>query len=202
MHSRRDRMTHLFHYTIAYRLLTHTKPIYLCPFTPMVSQVLQPMALPFLHFQHGEPAALWQGIYLKVRMLLIILQENESFTETSISTKSSSILNRLKPSGKVFLLGSHIVHHISPVHHMHSNHTEQAAFAVLKSPYIPSVLIETSFITNPQEEKLLGTTAFRNNKLHPPFLMASSVILAINKTLQHNDNNLIPLDLSNEHMSR
>lgn len=60
------------------------------------------------------------------------------------------------------LLGSHIVHHISPVHHMHSNHTEQAAFAVLKSPYIPSVLVETSFITNPQEEKLLGTTAFRN----------------------------------------
>ncbi|MCP5899114.1 N-acetylmuramoyl-L-alanine amidase, partial [Klebsiella pneumoniae] len=47
------------------------------------------------------------------------------------------------------LLGSHIVRHISPVHHMHSNQTEQAAFVVLKSPYIPSVLVETSFITNP-----------------------------------------------------
>lgn len=60
------------------------------------------------------------------------------------------------------LLGSHIVRHISPVHHMHSNQTEQAAFVVLKSPYIPSVLVETSFITNPEEERLLGTTAFRH----------------------------------------
>ncbi len=32
---------------------------------------------------------------------------------------------------------------------------------VLKSPSIPSVLVETSFITDPNEEKLLGTTAFR-----------------------------------------
>lgn len=32
---------------------------------------------------------------------------------------------------------------------------------MLKSPSIPSVLVETSFITNPGEEKLLGTTAFR-----------------------------------------
>lgn len=59
------------------------------------------------------------------------------------------------------LLGAHIVHHISPIHHMHSNQTEQAAFIVLKSPYIPSILVETSFITNPEEEKLLGTSAFR-----------------------------------------
>lgn len=59
------------------------------------------------------------------------------------------------------LLGAHIVQHIAPVHHMHSSQTEQAAFVVLKSPYIPSVLVETSFITNPEEEKLLGTAAFR-----------------------------------------
>ncbi|URQ59877.1 N-acetylmuramoyl-L-alanine amidase AmiA [Pantoea alhagi] len=58
-------------------------------------------------------------------------------------------------------LGSHILKQIRPVHHLHSQHTEQAAFAVLKSPSIPSVLVETSFITNPAEERLLGTTAFR-----------------------------------------
>lgn len=58
-------------------------------------------------------------------------------------------------------LGSHILKQIRPVHHLHSQHTEQAAFAVLKSPSIPSVLVETSFITNPEEERLLGTTAFR-----------------------------------------
>jgi len=58
-------------------------------------------------------------------------------------------------------LGKHVLDHIRPVHHLHSQHTEQAAFAVLKSPSIPSVLVETSFITNPREEQLLGTTAFR-----------------------------------------
>ncbi len=58
-------------------------------------------------------------------------------------------------------LGSHILKQIKPVHRLHSRNTEQAAFVVLKSPSIPSVLVETSFITNPAEEKLLGTTAFR-----------------------------------------
>lgn len=58
-------------------------------------------------------------------------------------------------------LGSHILRQIKPVHRLHSRNTEQAAFVVLKSPSIPSVLVETSFITNPQEEKLLGNTAFR-----------------------------------------
>ncbi|HDS1118117.1 TPA: N-acetylmuramoyl-L-alanine amidase AmiA [Pluralibacter gergoviae] len=58
-------------------------------------------------------------------------------------------------------LGSHILKQIKPVHKLHSRNTEQAAFVVLKSPSIPSVLVETSFITNPGEEKLLGTTAFR-----------------------------------------
>lgn len=58
-------------------------------------------------------------------------------------------------------LGSHILKNIKSVHKLHSKQTEQAAFVVLKSPSIPSVLVETSFITNPAEEKLLGTTAFR-----------------------------------------
>lgn len=58
-------------------------------------------------------------------------------------------------------LGSHILKKIRPVHRLHSKGTEQAAFVVLKSPSIPSVLVETSFITNPEEERLLGTTAFR-----------------------------------------
>ncbi|GAA3904683.1 N-acetylmuramoyl-L-alanine amidase AmiA [Gibbsiella dentisursi] len=58
-------------------------------------------------------------------------------------------------------LGHHVLGKIRGVHHLHSPNTEQAAFAVLKSPSIPSVLVETSFITNPDEERLLGTTAFR-----------------------------------------
>ncbi|WP_413737659.1 N-acetylmuramoyl-L-alanine amidase AmiA [Sodalis sp. RH21] len=59
-------------------------------------------------------------------------------------------------------LGRHLLNHIRPVHQLHSQHTEQAAFAVLKSASIPSVLVETSFITNHQEEQLLETSAFQD----------------------------------------
>lgn len=58
-------------------------------------------------------------------------------------------------------LGGHLIHHIAPVHTLHARATEQAAFVVLKSPFIPSVLVETAFITNPDEEKLLSTASFR-----------------------------------------
>ena len=59
-------------------------------------------------------------------------------------------------------LGRHLLNHIRPVHQLHSQHTEQAAFAVLKSASIPSVLVETSFITNHREEQLLETTDFQD----------------------------------------
>lgn len=58
-------------------------------------------------------------------------------------------------------LGSHLIHRIAPVHTLHAREMEQAAFVVLKSPVIPSVLVETAFITNPAEEKLLSTSSFR-----------------------------------------
>ena len=40
-------------------------------------------------------------------------------------------------------------------------HVAQAGFAVLKSPDVPSVLVETAFISNPAEEKKLRTPAFQ-----------------------------------------
>ena len=44
---------------------------------------------------------------------------------------------------------------------MHKPSVERAGFLVLKSPDIPSILIETGFISNPQEERALKTTAYR-----------------------------------------
>ncbi len=44
---------------------------------------------------------------------------------------------------------------------VHSTRVEQAGFAVLKSPDIPSILVETGYITNPREEKLLRTTDYQ-----------------------------------------
>ncbi|MBM7071600.1 N-acetylmuramoyl-L-alanine amidase [Shewanella sp. 202IG2-18] len=41
---------------------------------------------------------------------------------------------------------------------LHKRHPESASFGVLKSPDIPSLLVETGFISNPQEERLLRST--------------------------------------------
>ncbi len=40
---------------------------------------------------------------------------------------------------------------------LHKDHVEQAAFIVLKSPDVPSILVETGFITNPQEARKLNS---------------------------------------------
>ena len=49
----------------------------------------------------------------------------------------------------------HMVKGLKGVTRMHKSHVEQAGFRVLKAPDIPSVLIETAFISNPGEEKKL-----------------------------------------------
>ena len=45
---------------------------------------------------------------------------------------------------------------IGGINRLHKNTVEQAGFAVLKSPDIPSILVETAFISNPEEEKKLA----------------------------------------------
>lgn len=52
-------------------------------------------------------------------------------------------------------LGSAVLSQIGSVNALHKKHVEQAGFAVLKAPDIPSILIETAFISNPEEEKKL-----------------------------------------------
>ncbi|MRG34173.1 hypothetical protein GIJ69_22155 [Enterobacter cancerogenus] len=57
-------------------------------------------------------------------------------------------------------LGRQIIRHMAPVHNLHTRETEHAAFSVLKSSFIPSVLVEMAFITHPEDEKLLSTSSF------------------------------------------
>jgi N-acetylmuramoyl-L-alanine amidase len=52
-------------------------------------------------------------------------------------------------------LGKAVLGHIGDVNKLHKKHVEQAGFAVLKSPDIPSILVETAFISNPEEERKL-----------------------------------------------
>ncbi|MBW8847394.1 MAG: N-acetylmuramoyl-L-alanine amidase [Burkholderiales bacterium] len=52
-------------------------------------------------------------------------------------------------------LGSEVLGQIGRVGKLHKAKVEQAGFAVLKAPDIPSILVETAFISNPEEEKKL-----------------------------------------------
>jgi N-acetylmuramoyl-L-alanine amidase len=64
-------------------------------------------------------------------------------------------LSQTATIGASLNMGSGIIVHLREVTPMHANHVEQAAFVVLKSPDIPSLLIETGFISNPTEEQQL-----------------------------------------------
>lgn len=59
-------------------------------------------------------------------------------------------------------LGSAVLGHLGKVGRLHKPHVEQAGFAVLKAPDIPSILVETGFITNPEEETKLKDEDYQN----------------------------------------
>ncbi|HHJ35929.1 MAG TPA: AMIN domain-containing protein [Gammaproteobacteria bacterium] len=56
-------------------------------------------------------------------------------------------------------IGSEILGQIKSVNRVHKKKVQQAGFAVLKAPNIPSVLLETAFISNPREEKSLRSSS-------------------------------------------
>lgn len=56
-------------------------------------------------------------------------------------------------------MGSGILSEIGKINKLHKRQVERAGFAVLKAPDIPSILVETAFISNPHEEKLLRSPA-------------------------------------------
>jgi N-acetylmuramoyl-L-alanine amidase len=62
---------------------------------------------------------------------------------------------------------------------LHKPHVEQAGFAVLKSPDIPSILVETAFISNPQEERKLRDPAYQNK-------MADAILAGIKRYFAQN----------------
>ena len=59
-------------------------------------------------------------------------------------------------------LGSSVLTRLGTVNALHKPRVEQASFAVLKAPDVPSILVETAFISNPQEEKRLNDDAYQD----------------------------------------
>ncbi len=59
------------------------------------------------------------------------------------------------------VIGGHVIEHLKPIAHLHKKRVEQAGFVVLKSADVPSILVETGFISNPDEEKKLKNHNYR-----------------------------------------
>ena len=58
-------------------------------------------------------------------------------------------------------LGRAVLGELGDVNSLHRGRVEQAGFAVLKAPQIPSILVETAFISNPDEERRLNDTSYQ-----------------------------------------
>ncbi|PWB49145.1 MAG: N-acetylmuramoyl-L-alanine amidase [Nitrosomonadales bacterium] len=59
-------------------------------------------------------------------------------------------------------LGKAVLNELGDINSLHKGAVEQAGFAVLKSPDIPSILVETAFISNPDEERRLNDEAYQD----------------------------------------
>ena len=59
-------------------------------------------------------------------------------------------------------LGGAVLAELGQVNTLHKARVEQAGFAVLKAPDVPSILVETAFISNPEEEKRLNDEGYQD----------------------------------------
>ena len=59
-------------------------------------------------------------------------------------------------------LGHHVLSELGAINTLHKARVEQASFAVLKAPDVPSILVETAFISNPEEERRLNDDDYQD----------------------------------------
>ncbi|MEA3638593.1 MAG: N-acetylmuramoyl-L-alanine amidase [Lamprobacter sp.] len=88
------------------------------------------------------------GVDLKQRddlLASVLLEMSQNATIELSGIAATKVLAKLQRLGEV-----------------HQQHIQQAGFAVLKSPDIPSMLVETAFISNPDEEKRLNNPSYQN----------------------------------------
>ena len=58
-------------------------------------------------------------------------------------------------------LGHSVLTELGKLNQLHKGRVDEANFAVLRAPDVPSILVETAFLSNPTEERLLGSESFR-----------------------------------------
>ena len=74
-----------------------------------------------------------------------------NFLQDSIDTSTTEVAQGVK----LVRSAGEVLGQIGKVGKLHKARVEQAGFAVLKAPDIPSILVETAFISNPEEEEKL-----------------------------------------------
>ena len=74
-------------------------------------------------------------------------------------------------------LGEMVLSYLSQMAALHHPHVEQAGFAVLKSPDIPSILVETGFLSNPSEARKLSSLNYQKR-------LVSAIVSGIDKFLR------------------
>ena len=67
-------------------------------------------------------------------------------------------------------LAEYVLKQLGGINHLHKRNVEQAGFAVLKSPDIPSILVETAFLSNPREEEKLRNKHYQDKMADAMFL--------------------------------
>lgn len=94
-------------------------------------------------------------------------KENESELGRNISNKNTSLKSVLVDLAQAATIsasleiGQSLLRGFNQFAHLHSRKVEQAAFVVLKSPDIPSLLVETGFISDPHEESRLRDSKYQ-----------------------------------------
>jgi N-acetylmuramoyl-L-alanine amidase len=109
-------------------------------------------------------------------------KENEADLIGGVNIKShdkqlASVLLDLSTTAQIsdsLKLGKAILSEIGDINRLHKPAVEQAGFAVLKAPDIPSVLIETAFISNPEEEAKLTDDDYQDQ-------MAEAILKGVNQ---------------------
>jgi len=76
-------------------------------------------------------------------------------------------------------LGKSVLGELGGINRLHNGSVELAGFAVLKAPDIPSILVETAFISNPEEEKRLNDEAYQDK-------MAEAILAGMKKYFAKN----------------
>ncbi|MCK2184731.1 N-acetylmuramoyl-L-alanine amidase [Halomonas getboli] len=92
-----------------------------------------------------------------------VIADDEAFialAEQDMATRSALLdLSMNATLNQSLAAGGRILERLGRINDLHKPRVEQAAFVVLKSPDIPSLLVETGFISNPSEERRLQSAA-------------------------------------------